>query len=69
MKNFGYGTVEAVATTTAPHIHATSWKSALTVQQLLSGYLVCISHVCENSRYSTTHALLLHGRTYMYPPQ
>jgi hypothetical protein len=33
---------------------------------------LCVSHICmlKINLYSTTHALLLHGRTlYMYPPQ
>jgi len=39
----------SLATTTASHTHATSQKSALTVQQLLPSYLVCILYVCVSS--------------------
>jgi hypothetical protein len=58
--------------TKASHIHATSRKSALTVHAVPARIpRVYPTYLCkqllELKRYSTTHALLLKGRTSVYP--
>jgi hypothetical protein len=55
------------------HIHATSRKSALTVHAVTTWLpRVYPTYVCKQMMkincYSTTHALLLNGRTNMFPP-
>ncbi len=67
---FLWGVVEVEAMATASHIHATFRKSALTVQAVSNWlrYLLCVcKQLVEINHYSTTHALLLNGRTCTYP--
>jgi hypothetical protein len=63
---------QAEAMTAASHIHATSRKSALTVHGtvvtswLPRVYLTCLcNQLLEIKRYSTTHAILLGGGSFM----